>query len=105
MASVLAPVARTRRRRRRRRLSPLVLVVAALIAVPGALAARDALHHGETMPGVHVLGTDVAGLSRADAAGEIRAATAARLAQPVAINVAGRKVRVVPKFLFTLDRA
>ena len=77
----------------------------ALLAAAGALAARDALHRDEPLPGVHVLGADVAGLSRADAAAEIRAATAARLAQPVVLRVGRRDVRVAPKLIFTLDRA
>ena len=106
VAQVLAPVARTRRRRRRRKLAPGLAVLAAfLLAVPAALAARDALHRGEAMPGVRVLDAEIAGLSRDEAVVEIRSATALRLAQPVVLRVAGKDVRVAPKLLFTLDRA
>src|SRR5262245_57569146 len=105
MNSVLAPAARARRRRRRRRVSPVLFVALLFVlAIPAAMAARDALHRGETMPGVEVLGTDVSGLGRADAAAEIRAATAKRLAEPVTLKVEGKQVRVSPKLLFTLDR-
>jgi vancomycin resistance protein YoaR len=57
------------------------------------------------MPGVRVLDADVARLAPADAAAEIRAATAGRLAQPVVLQVGGKRVRIAPKLLFTLDRA
>jgi vancomycin resistance protein YoaR len=103
VADVLVPAARTRRRRRRR--SPLpALLIALLVAVPLLLAARLALHRGEAMPGVRVLDAEVGGLQRADAAKAIRAATARRLAEPVALDVNGERVRVSPKLLFTLDR-
>jgi vancomycin resistance protein YoaR len=56
------------------------------------------------MPGVQVLGADLGGLTRAEAAARIRSATAARLAEPVRLTVGAQEVTIAPALLFTLDR-
>jgi vancomycin resistance protein YoaR len=56
------------------------------------------------MPGVRVLGADVAGLDAAALGARVRSLTAARLREPVDLAVAGRRVTVAPALLFTLDR-
>ena len=85
------------------RILPLALAAALLVSA-AALAGRALLHRGEAMPGVHVLGEDLSGLSRAEIAARVRALTAARLVEPVTLAVEGRALTVVPRKLFVLDR-
>jgi vancomycin resistance protein YoaR len=81
-------------------------VLVALLAIAGALlAGRAWLHAGEAMPGVRVLGTELAGTAHANLGVEIRRLVAQRLAEPVALDVPGRPVTIAPAKLFTLDRA
>jgi vancomycin resistance protein YoaR len=104
---VLEPVVRRRQRRFALPLRWLGLGLALVVLVAlaaAALLARGLLHRGEVMPGVRVLGADVSGLSRSEAAARIRAATARRLSQPVSLAVGDRRVAVAPKLLFRLDR-
>jgi vancomycin resistance protein YoaR len=83
----------------------LVAVVALVAGAVGAAAGRAVLHRGEAMPGVHVLGTDVSGLSRPEVGARVRALTAERLGETVTLVVDGRRIDVVPRKLFVLDRA
>jgi vancomycin resistance protein YoaR len=83
---------------------PLLILVFLASAVAAALAARALLHQDEAMPGVRVLGTDVAGLDAAQLGPRVRSLTAARLREPVELQVEGRAVTVAPALLFTLDR-
>ena len=81
----------------------MLLLVAGIAA--GALAGRAYLHEGEVLPGVRVLDAELTGLGPADAGLRIRSLVAARLAEPVALAVAGERVEIAPNRLFTLDRA
>jgi vancomycin resistance protein YoaR len=104
---VLEPV---RPRRRSARFSPgrptaiTLAVLALIVLVAGAVLARAALHRGETMPGLHFLGSNVSGLSAAETGSRIRSLTAQRLAEPVTLSVGADTVTIAPKLLFTLDR-
>lgn len=91
--------------RRTTRLRGALVAAAAVVAVAalavGALAARSLLHRGEVMPGVRVLGAELSGKSAATAGLEIRRVTAARLREPVQLDVG---VSIQPSKLFLLDR-
>jgi vancomycin resistance protein YoaR len=104
---VLEPVRRRARRRvgvtRARLVLPLALLALAAVAA-AALLGRALLYRGEVMPGVRALGTDVSGLSAAEAGRRVRTLTARRLADPVTLAVRDETVTVAPKLLFTLDR-
>src|SRR4051812_32589687 len=92
VAEITRSTSRTIYRRRRRRW-PRVLVVALLVAAAAAGATfgiRLLLAHGETMPGVQVLGADVGGLDRSAASARIAAAAAAGLHRPVTVLVGDR---------------
>ena len=65
---------------------------------------RTSLHAGEAMPGVHVLGTDLAGTPETDSGPAIRSLVARRLAEPVPLQVSGRTVEIPAAKLFLLDR-
>ncbi|GAA2596727.1 VanW family protein [Dactylosporangium fulvum] len=65
---VVPPVVRRARVRRRRR---LVVAVALLVVAPGGAAVST--YAGDVDRGVHVLGADLGGLSRADAEAKLRA--------------------------------
>jgi vancomycin resistance protein YoaR len=100
-------VSRSRRRSRTwRRLGLVVLAVAfAASAAAAVLGGRALLHRGEAMPGVTVLGADVAGLDFATLNARVRSLTAARLREPVELTTRGRRVTIAPALLFTLDRS
>jgi vancomycin resistance protein YoaR len=78
--------------------------VGLIAALALALLARGLFYRAEVMPGVRVLGTGVSGLGAGDAGRRVRTLTARRLAEPVALSVAGETVSVAPKLLFALDR-
>src|SRR3712207_5855324 len=102
MSVLAAPVSRPRRLRR---VGASALVLVCLLGmVVSALAVRVLLHRGETMPGVRVLGADLGGRGPADAAREIRAVTARRVATNVAFAVGPRTLRIGGNKLFRLDR-
>jgi vancomycin resistance protein YoaR len=82
----------------------LFAFVVVLLAGTAALSGRALLHRGHAMPGVHVLGEDVSGLSRPATADRVRTLTAARLGEPITLAVDGHAVTVVPRKLFVLDR-
>ena len=83
---------------------PLLFLVFLASALVAGLAARDLMHRDEAMPGVRVLGADVAGLGATALGLRVRELTAARLRDPVDLEVAGRRATVAPALLFTLDR-
>ena len=90
--------------RLRRFLVALLVVLAVAGAAVGALAGRAYLHEGEVLPGVRVLGTDLAGVEAGEVGLRIRSLVAARLAEPVPLAVAGEQIEIAPNALFTLDR-
>jgi hypothetical protein len=105
VAVLEASIRRSARRRRRRRPWRAVAAVALLLALAaGLLAGRAGLHGGEAMPGVRVLGTEVAGVPRSELGATVRGVVARRLAEPVPLRVAGRTVEIAPAKLFMLDR-
>jgi vancomycin resistance protein YoaR len=81
------------------------IVLAALLAVAGSLmlmravALRDAV-----LPGVHVAGVDVGGLSRVEAEARVGRAIAERLAAPVEVRVGNKALTAEPGEIFALDR-
>jgi vancomycin resistance protein YoaR len=91
--------------RLRRFLATLLILLLAAGTAAGALAGRAYLHEGEVLPGVRVLGTELTGVAAEDVGLRIRSLTAARLAEPVPLSVAGERVEIAPNRLFTLDRA
>ena len=96
--------ARARRARRLPRVGIWALaLVGVLSLVVAALAGRALLHSGEVMPGVEVLGADVSGLDADAAAAKIEQVTAARLAQPVSLDVGPRQVPLVPAKVLRVD--
>ena len=99
-ASTLRPA---RRLRRTLRGAAALFVLLALVAA--VLVGRAWLHAGEAMPGVHVLGTDLAGTPEAELGPAIRSLVARRLAEPVPLQVSGRTVEIPAAKLFLLDRA
>ncbi|MGE5689149.1 MAG: VanW family protein [Pseudomonadota bacterium] len=103
MAVLEASSLRPARRLRRLLLGAATLLGVLAVAV-GLLALRGWLHTGEAMPGVRVLGTDLAGTSEAQLGPRIRGLAARRLAQPVPLEASGRTVRIEAAKLFTLDR-
>jgi vancomycin resistance protein YoaR len=105
---VLEPVLR-RRGRRGFSAAVIVRVLGGVIVLAGVLAlgllVRGAVHRNEVMPGVRFLGTDLGGLSEAEAGSRVRALTARRLAEPVKLQAGEGTASIAPKLLFTLDRS
>src|SRR5215212_7941928 len=98
--------ARARRARRIPRAATWLLVLVGVLSLgTAALAGRALLHRGEVMPGVEVLGTDLAGLDAHAATAKIEQLTAARLAEPVSLDVGPRSVRLVPATVLQPDAA
>jgi vancomycin resistance protein YoaR len=96
--------ARARRARRVPRVGRWALVLVAVLSlVVAALAGRALLHRGEVMPGVQVLGADLGGLDARAATARIEEVTAARLAQPVSLDVGPRDVSLVPAKVLRAD--
>ena len=91
-----------RRSGRARRLSVLLALLVFLAAT--ALGARALLYRDEVMPGVEVLGADVAGVAAPEAAVRARRPAAARLNAPVPIRVAGTTVTIRANRVLLLDR-
>ncbi|HEX4525541.1 MAG TPA: VanW family protein [Gaiellaceae bacterium] len=77
----------------------VVLVVVLLVAAGGAAIARALEFQGSAKPGVHVLGVDVGGQSRAQIERHLRAWSN----RPVTIRAAGRSYHVRRGWLVTLD--
>jgi vancomycin resistance protein YoaR len=90
-----------------RRFGPLSLVaicaVVLLVAAATALLVRAYTLRASVLPGVHVAGVDVGGLSRADARTRIEAALEERLRGSLQVSVDGRSFTVYPRTLFTVD--
>jgi vancomycin resistance protein YoaR len=78
----------------------LVFALAASGLFVRAYTLRDSV-----LPGVHVAGVDVGGLSRADARTRIDSAVAARLKLPVVISVNGEAFTLQPSLIFAVDAA
>ncbi|WP_433204534.1 VanW family protein [Dactylosporangium sp. CS-047395] len=98
---VVPPLVRRRRAVRRRR---LVIAVTLLVVLPGFAAVRAYAH--AVNRGVHVLGVDIGGRSREDAAAALQAAVAGRLHQPVAVKVGTEAAVLDPAAVgLTLDVA
>jgi vancomycin resistance protein YoaR len=68
----------------------LAVVAVPLVLLAGAAGIRTAQYHGSARPGVHVLGIDVGGKSRAGVESAIRSWSA----QPVTIRAGGRSYHV-----------
>ena len=104
MAVLEASTVRRPARRLRRTLLGLAALLTLLALVVGALAARATLYDGAAMPGVRLLGVELAGTPRQELGARVRGLAARRLADPVQLRVSFRTVEVVPARLFTLDR-
>ena len=77
----------------------VVLIGVVLVAVVGAAVARAVQFHGTAKPGVHVLGIDVGGKSRAQITRRLRAWSN----RPVTIRAAGRAYHVRRGWLVAID--
>jgi vancomycin resistance protein YoaR len=90
-----------------RRLRPLTLAAICtaivLVAVAAALLVRAYTLRDAVLPGVHVSGVDIGGLSRADARARITSSIGERLRGPVKVSVNGESITVHPGTLFTVD--
>ena len=78
---------------------PLVLLTVVVLAAAGAAVARALQYHDAAKPGVHVLGIDVGGKSRAEVASAVRAWDAQR----VTIRAGGRSYHVPRGWLVAVD--
>jgi vancomycin resistance protein YoaR len=76
----------------------LLVLVAGAAVFARALALRESV-----LPGVSVAGVDVGGLSRADAQAAVQSQLAARLAEPVRIQVGEQSFTVRPDRIWALD--
>jgi lipoprotein-anchoring transpeptidase ErfK/SrfK len=91
----------------RRKRSGVLLVLIAAIAVVGVLCAGAAYaavryeraHADRIMPGVHVDGIDVSGMTRAEAMNAVRAAAHDELRQPLTVTVGSEHWTVTPATL------
>ncbi|MFB9449000.1 VanW family protein [Dactylosporangium vinaceum] len=98
---VVPPMLRRRRTVRRRR---LVMAVTLLVVVPGLTVLRTYAHDVDR--GVHVLGLDLGGKSRAEALQVLERGVAGRLHQPVAVKVGTEPAVIDPAAVgLTLDAA
>jgi vancomycin resistance protein YoaR len=90
-----------------RRLGPLSLTAICLVVLVAAAGATVVVRaytlQDSVLPGVHVAGVDVGGLSRPDARGRIETVIGERLRQPIDIVVSGKTLTVNPSNLFTVD--
>jgi vancomycin resistance protein YoaR len=86
------------------RAGTVAAVLGLLVLIAGAAVFARALTLRESvLPGVSVAGVDVGGLSRADAQAALQTQLAARLAEPVRIQVGGESLTVRPDRLWALD--
>jgi vancomycin resistance protein YoaR len=86
------------------RAGTVAAVLGLLVLVAGALLFARALTLRESvLPGVSVAGVDVGGLSRADAQAALQTQLAARLGEPVRVQVGEQSFTVRPDRLWTLD--
>jgi vancomycin resistance protein YoaR len=76
----------------------LLVLIAGAAVFARAVTLRDAV-----LPGVSVAGVDVGGLSRADARAALQTQLAARLAEPVRIQVGEESLTVRPDRIWALD--
>ena len=91
----------------RRRRSAVLLVLCAALLVVGVLCAGAAYaairyeraHADRIMPGVHVDGIDVSGMTRAEALSAVRAAAHDELRQPLTVTVGSEHWTVTPATL------
>jgi vancomycin resistance protein YoaR len=86
------------------RAGTVAAVLGLLVLIAGAAVFARALTLRESvLPGVSVAGVDVGGLSRADAQAALQTQLAARLAEPVRIQVGEESLTVRPDRLWALD--
>jgi vancomycin resistance protein YoaR len=86
------------------RAGTLAAVLGLLVLIAGAAVFARALTLRESvLPGVSVAGVDVGGLSRADAQAALQTQLAARLAEPVRIQVGEQAFTVRPDRIWALD--
>ena len=86
------------------RAGTVAAVLGLLVLIVGAAVFARALTLRESvLPGVSVAGVDVGGLSRADAQAVLRTQLAARLGEPVRIQVGEQSFTVRPDRLWALD--
>ena len=83
----------------------LAAAVVLLVVAASALSVRAYMLRDSVLPGVHVAGVDVGGLSRADARARISSALEERLRGPLDVSVDGRSFTVYPGMLFSVDAA
>src|SRR5687768_16469066 len=74
-----------------------------LVALGTVVLVRGIMFRDAVLPGTHVAGVDVGGLSPAEAEARISAELGARLARPVTVTLAGETVTAQPDRLFALD--
>jgi vancomycin resistance protein YoaR len=82
---------------------PIVVLLAALVAVAAVAGARAVQYRGEANPGVHVLGSDVGGRDRAGVEAAVRRAADGWLAHVVELRTPERVVHVRRGDLLQLD--
>jgi vancomycin resistance protein YoaR len=86
------------------RAGTVAAVLGLLVLVAGAAVFARALTLRESvLPGVSVAGVDVGGLSRADAQSALQSQLAARLAEPVQVQVGEQSFTVRPDRIWALD--
>ena len=86
------------------RAGTVAAVLGLLVLIAGAAVFARALTLRESvLPGVSVAGVDVGGLSRTDAQAALQAQLAARLAEPVRIQVGDQSLTVRPDRVWALD--
>src|SRR5215211_2772526 len=91
---------------RLRRVTVAGAVLAAVVLLAGsAVFARAYTLRDSVLPGIHVAGVDVGGMSREDARAAIARSFGDRLAQPVTVEVGKRTFAVRPDVLWRLDVA
>jgi vancomycin resistance protein YoaR len=83
-------------------LALFLLALAAGLAT-GVYTLRGHLYANQALPGVRVLGADVAGSGASEAAARIDRAAAPRLAAPVTVVAAGRRLSLVPGVVLRVD--
>ena len=74
-----------------------------LVALGTVVLVRGIMFRDAVLPGTHVAGVDVGGLSPAEAEARVVAELGERLARPVSVTFAGETVTAQPDQLFALD--
>jgi vancomycin resistance protein YoaR len=96
--------AKRSRAARARRLTVVSAVLALLVLIAGsAVFARAYTLRDSVLPGIHVAGVDVGGMSREDARAALARSLGDRLERPVTVEVGKRTFAVRPDALWRLD--